>query len=313
MDKLKVFITGASGFLGKALVYYGSGKYQLYGTFLNHKVSYSSGIVSLFKIDITQSRELEELIVSVHPDVIVHAAALTDVDFCEINKPIAYKVNVNGTINVLRAAEIVRAKLVYVSTDFVFDGSKGNYLEDDHKNPLNYYGYTKSLAEDFVLRYYKSLVVRTSMFGFNPGGAKPGLDRIIDELNSGKQFYTPYDSFFSPLSVNTLSSILYQILDYNFNGEIYHIAGEKISKFDFFTKIAKAFRANEKEIIPIEFEKYQKARIADRPKDSSLYAGKLHRNFGISPILLKHEISKLINVKEKYISFFGGANACKNS
>lgn len=123
-------------------------------------------------MDITKRDETLRYIEYYKPDVIIHAAAYTNVDKAESNVKDAYDINVNGTSNVVEAAKSVDAKLIYVSTDYVFDGSEdGLYEMDDEAKPINVYGQTKLLGEEIVREYPKHFIVRTSwVFGVSGNG-----------------------------------------------------------------------------------------------------------------------------------------------
>ena len=114
-------------------------------------------------LDITDKNAVSELINEVKPDVIFHCAAWTNVDGAEDNYDACYKVNVDGTANLVEAAKGVDAKIVYISSDYVFDGKKdGFYTEEDEVNPLNVYGKTKYLGEAETRKYDKHFILRIS-------------------------------------------------------------------------------------------------------------------------------------------------------
>ena len=104
-----------------------------------------------FHLDVTDKGGVQQLIRKISPDVIIHTAALTDVDYCETNREEAWNVNVEGTRNIAEASRESNSKLVYVSTDYVFDGERGMYKEDDQPNPVGQYGKTKLEGENVVL------------------------------------------------------------------------------------------------------------------------------------------------------------------
>ena len=106
----------------------------------------------------------------IYPDIVIHAAAFTNVDDCEKNKDRAFAVNVQGTRNIADAVEKIGAKVVYISTDFVFDGKKGMYKEIDSTKPINYYGITKLNGERIVDKLLDDYIIaRTSvLYGWNP-------------------------------------------------------------------------------------------------------------------------------------------------
>ncbi len=144
---LKLLITGASGLYGSKLAKLAIQK--------NIEV-YSCDVQELnvcgnfVKFDVSNKELVDEAFKKVKPDVVVHAATLTDVDKCELNKELAWKVNVEGTKNIVEAAKNSGSFVIYISTDYVFNGEKGNYTESDEPAPINYYGLTKLKAEELV-------------------------------------------------------------------------------------------------------------------------------------------------------------------
>ena len=304
MDKLKVLITGASGLLGKALIFENKDNYTLFGTYLSNCLNLKG--ITLLQVDISDRNSFSEATYTTIPDIIIHTAALTSVDLCEKEKELAYKINVIGTENVVEFAKKIKAKLVYISTDFVFDGKCGNYTENDTPNPINYYGFTKLKGEEVSLTYEKSLVIRTSIFGFNPLGSKPGIEVIIKDVENGNKISAPFDSFYSPISVNSLARTIFQLIEEGALG-IYHVGSKKrISRFEFFDLLFRLLRLPINNLLPISFEEYLREKYAPRPKDVSLVSSKVVKDFHIDLPEISNDVESVLNIQEKYFSFFGG-------
>jgi len=306
MDRLKILLTGASGLLGKALIFESKSEYALYGTYLSTNLGIKD--VSLLRVDISKEDIFFETVSKIVPNIIIHTAALTNVDLCEKEKELAYKINVVGTENVVKFAKKVKTKLVYISTDFVFDGKLGNYTEEDITNPINYYGFTKLKGEEISLTYEKSLVIRTSIFGLNPLGSKPGIERVVEDVKRGKKIYAPVDCFYTPISVNSLARIIYSLIEKDTSG-IYHIGSkERISRFKFFDLLLSIFGLPYNNLFPISFEEYSRGKYAQRPKDVSLSTAKMVRDFGLDLPSVKSDLEEIFKIKDTYFSFFGGNN-----
>ena len=150
----KIFLTGGSGTLGSELIKI-SKAYDV--EFIAPESKYC---------DIRNPFEVRHHILNSKCDTVVHSAAITDVKTTENDPSLAWDVNVLGTINVLKSCKDLGKKLVFISTDYVFDGEKGNYTIDDPINPLSKYAKTKAAAELLVRTYENSLVIRTSFFGY---------------------------------------------------------------------------------------------------------------------------------------------------
>jgi dTDP-4-dehydrorhamnose reductase len=217
-----------------------------------------------YQMDITGS---VDLIRSLKPQYIVLTAAMTNVDGCEADRIAAWKANAFGPKNVALAARDIGAKLIYVSTDYVFDGERGMYREDDPPSPINYYGESKLAGESAILQTLDDYVIaRTSvLYGWNPVRLN-FVTWAVQELKSGNKINIVNDQYNSP----TLSSNLAEmILSLRNETGVFHTAGsERINRYDFSLKIARAFRLDESLVIPITSDALSwKAR---RPKDSSL-------------------------------------------
>ena len=155
---MKYLITGGTGQLGYDII-----KELISRGELNYLAPTTK------EMNITNKDEVEKVILGYKPDIIFHCAAYTAVDKAEEDKENCYNINVNGTKNIVSVAEKINAKVVYISTDYVFDGTKeGIYEIDDKTNPINYYGYTKLMGEEEVKKLKDYLIVRISwVFGIN--------------------------------------------------------------------------------------------------------------------------------------------------
>ena len=161
----RLLITGGSGLLGSNIAKLATSKFDVHATYNENEVNMKN--VHFFGIDLTRKEQLAK-IEKIKPDFIIHCAALTDVDDCEGNPDKAYNQNVLTSINVASIARKIGAYLIHISTDSVFDGTKGNYKEDDTPNPINVYGKTKLEAEQKVTSIQPdSCIVRTNIYGWN--------------------------------------------------------------------------------------------------------------------------------------------------
>ncbi len=271
---MKVLVTGASGLLGKELVLELLSKgYEVIAVSNSREVKVSHNKLRKFKIDISDTIRIENLILKERPEVIIHAAAYTDVDGCEVNKNLAWSVNVEGTRNIIRAARVVKAHIIYVSTDYVFDGVKGMYEEDDVPNPINYYGLTKLVAEVLVrssdLLY---TVVRPSAIYGVKGSKKSFAEFIAERLSRGEEVKALVDQYVSPTLNVLLAKAITEITELRPMG-ILHIAGERMSRYEFATKVAEVLNLP-KELIKEARMEDMRSWIAKRPRDSSLNISK---------------------------------------
>ena len=257
----RLFITGGSGLLGSRFSKF-TDEYEVTTTYNKNPKEHS------VKLDITDEKDVLNKIEALSPDLVVHPAALTNVDYCEDHKEEAYKINAQGTLNMVKACEKIDSKLIYVSTDFVFDGTEGSYKETDKTNPISYYGLSKLKGEEFVQESdIKSAIVRVSvLYGWHENFNY--VMWVIDELKKGNNINIVTDEYNSPTYAENAAEAILKIFSKNKEG-IYHIAGdERINRFDFAKNIARVFELDETLINPIKSEDL--IRKARRPLDSSL-------------------------------------------
>jgi dTDP-4-dehydrorhamnose reductase len=220
-------------------------------------------------LDLTDIQGVSAAIAGSQPDVIVHSAALTDVDKCENDKDLAYRINVLGTKAVAEAAEAFGAHLIYISTDYVFDGVQGNYSEADEVRPINYYGQTKLIGEK-----YCSCVARTCViYGSRPASGKVNFALwIINKLRARETIRIVTDQYLTPTLNTNLAEMVLEMADKRLGG-IYHLAGAtRISRYDFAVRLAREFGLDESLISPSKMADMKWA--ARRPDDSSLCTAK---------------------------------------
>ena len=289
---MKVLVTGSAGFLGTKVMNLLKDDFELIGTD-------KDGRKGSLRMDIIDVNEVNSVIKKAKPDVVLHLASITDVDRCEVEKAFAKKINVDGTRNIIKACKGVNAKIIYVSTDFVFDGKKGDYKEDDKPNPLSYYAETKLEAESLVrksgLRY---LIIRPEvLYGYNGDGSERSFSNwVYVSLKNKKEIRVVDDHFNTPTLVDDITEAIKILIKKNREGR-YHVAGpERLSRYGMALKIADAFGFDKALIGPIKTaELRQKAR---RPRDSSLNTEKLKRegvimhSFGDGLKIMKKQIDQ---------------------
>lgn len=288
---MKVFVTGVCGQLGydvvKNLI---NRNYEAVGSSIQEKYS---GVVDrstinaapYVQLDITDEDAVNRTIEKINPDVIIHCAAWTNVDGAEdeTKKPIVHKVNVEGTKNIAKAAKAVNAKMVYISTDYVFDGKGERPWKPDDNNysPLNYYGQTKlegELAVSSILEKY--FIVRIAwVFGLN------GNNFIKTMINVGKTHdvvRVVNDQIGTPTYTVDLARLLVDMIETDKYG-YYHATNEGgyISWYDFCREFYKQYGLSTS-VIPVTTEEYGLSKAA-RPFNSRLDKSKL-KKCGFTPL-----------------------------
>jgi dTDP-4-dehydrorhamnose reductase len=266
---MRVVITGGSGLLGGNLSKMASDLHEVILTYNEHLVEIKGGN-SLF----LNLRTFDESdIINLRPDVVVHSAALTNVDYCEDHQNDAYAINVEATATIARACNHSGAKMIYISTDSVFDGNDDNYSEDDKTNPLNYYAKTKLNAEQKVADICDDyVIIRTNFYGWNILDKNSFAEWAINKLKKKEQLNAFEDIIFTPIFVNNLATAILELCKLDYIG-VLHISGsEPCSKMGFIRTLADVFGYNPELIHPISVDDL--GFKAKRPKDTSLNISK---------------------------------------
>lgn len=228
---MRVYITGIAGLLGNNIVKKLINRCEITGVdILDIKIPN----ISYEKFSLYETERLYEHIKHIKPDVVIHTAAAVNVDECEENPGWAYKLNQEVTGNIAEICNSLGVKMLYISSDAVFDGEKEDlYKETDRVNPINIYAKTKLGGEKFVLQYDQNLVFRTNIYGINIQNKKSFGEWIISSLEEDKTLNMFEDIDFSPILVSDLAEIIYRALEKNLSG-LYHVCGTgTISKYEF--------------------------------------------------------------------------------
>lgn len=292
----KLLITGAGGFLGYHLLRAAADRFETYGIYHQKAVTYHEA--TALSCDITNYIELGNILDDIEPDVVIHAAAISDTNFCQQNRTISQAVNVQATENLAGICSDYHIPFVFTSSDLVFDGTKGNYLETDAKNPLNIYGEQKSIAEEDVLKIYpEALVVRLPlMFGHPEAGSANYLQKFITQLKNGEPATLFTDEYRSVCGAKSIAEGILKLTG-NSTG-IIHLAGkEKLSRYEFGSLAAKALGLDEKLLARCSQKDVKMA--APRPADVSLNISKA-LSLGFTPAKVVEEL-ELIADKNYYL------------
>ena len=268
-----LLITGAYGQLGDACVKFLKNNYNI----TLSGVSPSDGGVHL---DIRSKSSIKKVLSDIDPDVILNLAALTDVDGCELDPQQAKDINFSGVKNLCRDFS---GHFIQISTDYVFDGKSGPYSEEDEPNPKSVYGKTKLFADNWLLdNYSKSTIIRTNiLYSYTKRTKASFLKWVVDSLNDNQNIKVVNDQWNNPTWTESLSSVIYKIID-NQAFDLYHYGDiDILNRFDFSILISKVFNLDSSLIMPISSDELNQ--IAPRPRKSGLITKKIESELGIIP------------------------------
>jgi dTDP-4-dehydrorhamnose reductase len=236
----KILITGVSGLLGSNLAFCYKDRYTLLGWYRNNQVEIDG--MHTMSCDLDDKAKMGAVIEAFQPEVIIHCAALSRPDYCEAHPAETHQTNVTGTANLLEVIGHTDIKLVYISTDAIFDGEKGHYTEQDPADPPHCYGRSKWEAEQLVLQRKDALIVRINIYGWNIViDQKSFGEHVISALSSGEGMKGMTDAYCSVLYTFDLARTIEELLERDLSG-IYHcVCSDYCSKYDYIFKVAAQF------------------------------------------------------------------------
>ncbi|MEW6618563.1 MAG: NAD(P)-dependent oxidoreductase [bacterium] len=261
----KGLITGANGKLGNYFLkrFFSSG-YEISG--IDKIWENIPPELKVKTVDILDNSLLWKIVLEIKPDFIIHCAAIKDVFYCEEHPEDTWLVNVVGTQNIVEICEELGIKLIFISSDYVFDGEKGWYAEEDIPNPQTCYGQSKLKGEEIIKEKLSDYVIcRTGgIFGYNDDF----IDWVKEKLVQRKEVNAYSNIFNTPTYLPSLTEMIEEIMQRNIEGT-FHLAGrERINRFGFALKIAKEFNLD---LNLVKEERYEdKIDKGLRPRDLSL-------------------------------------------
>jgi dTDP-4-dehydrorhamnose reductase len=288
---VKLLVTGASGLLGTRICQLAAKQnYEVYSAHSEHIPQFGTPI----KLDITDGTALKQIFDKTKPDVVVHSAALSDVDKCEKEKDLAWKINVESTSNIAQLCHKHNCFLVYVSTDYVFNGEKGDYKEKEQTAPINNYGLTKLKGEEEIKQSRAEYcIARTSViYGSIPARGKVNFALwLIERLRKREEAKTVIDQWNSPTLNTNLAEMILEIVEKRIAGT-FHLAGAtRLSRHEFAQKIAETFNLDENLLRPTLSG--EMPWMAKRPRDTSLNVEKAKQNLKNKPLQISEALSRL--------------------
>ncbi len=286
MSNSRVLITGATGLLGQKVVevFRRESEFELFPCDL------SDGAEGYFSLDITDKQKVIESVKKLAPSVIINAAAFTDVDRAEIERELAYKVNASAVDYLAEAAALFGSKLVHISTDYVFNGQKGNYDEHSTPDPISYYGKSKLAGENLLrARLRDFAILRTQvLYGYGKGVKRNFVLWVVEKLSRRERFFVVTDQIGNPTLADELAVAVLKVVQRDARG-LYNVSGfQTLSRFEFAEQVAEVFGFEPSMMSPSTTDRLgQKAR---RPMNSSFICLKAQTELGLTMPTVKDSL-----------------------
>ena len=282
-----ILLTGASGLFGWNFLSRLRKNRQYSITCISRKIiNKDTSFHHFIAADIVDKKDIIRIAEKAAPKIIIHAASLGNVDYCQIHQKEAWKVNVSGTRNIIEAARRVKALLVFFSTNAVYDGRRPPYDENSQRTPVDFYGRTKADSEDDIRRSKISWVIirLMTMYGWHQFSQRPNpVTWLIGELKKNKPVKVVNDIYNNHLYVGQAIDAVLKVVGLNKKNDTFNIAGRDcISRFDLALKVVDKFHFERKNILPVSSNFF--SQLAPRPPNTCFSTAKMERELKIKPI-----------------------------
>lgn len=292
---IKVVVTGSNGLLGQSLINLLLKEKDVYKVFGLSRGKNRSGRddFSYVSIDITNEKNLKEILLETEPDFIINTAAMTQVDDCEGDKEACDLLNVTVVKWLEQVSDLINAHLIHLSTDFIFDGIKGNYKETDIPNPLSYYGVSKLKSEEVLINSKINYTILRTILVF---GKVYDMSRsnivlwVKSMLEKGKEITIVDDQYRSPTYVEDLALACKIAMDKKAKGIFNISSNELLSVYEIVQQIADVFHLDKKLIKPISTSTLNQT--APRPAKTGFDLSKTHKLLEFYPESFRESLQK---------------------
>lgn len=287
---MKVLITGSAGFLGKHLYKKLKARYEVAGIDRNESEWVDR------EVDLTDKKAVKNAVEEIKPDIIIHAAALSNVEYCETRREEARTINVDGTDSLVDSIRGTSVKFIFISSDYVYDGVRGNFTEESQPNPISWYGQNKLDAERIVQTLPRHIILRPAViFGWDPGG-KNFFMQLYENQRNKTIMRVPTDQISNPTYIELLEEIICQSIGKDISGIFIATGPESMGRYDLAIAVADAFNFDKKRIVPVKTEEF--GQIARRPLNCGVNSKKLQGILGIKFPPLAQSLRHLKSIVE---------------
>ncbi len=294
---MKVLITGANGFLAQHLcVFFNNKGFEVHGTYRNQTVLQEHGAIKYHCLELTDVSSVDFLVSKLEPAIIVHAAAMSKPDECNINQEACIKNNVEVTKYLVDACLKINAHFIYLSTDFIF-GENGPHSELDQPDPLNFYGTSKLMAEKIVKSNLVNYTIVRPVFiyGATWEGMRSGfIQWVAQQLKAGSRIKVVNDQFRTPTYAEDICKGIAQIIDLQKTGD-FHLAGHEIyTPYQMAIKVAELLGLDESLIEAVTSANFPEP--VQRAKRSGLKIDKAINELNYKPLSFEEGVRKSFNI-----------------
>ncbi|OGO19496.1 MAG: hypothetical protein A2Z14_04000 [Chloroflexi bacterium RBG_16_48_8] len=292
----KLLVTGASGLLGSNLVFEATRQQEVIALSHTHPVRFEGAEV--VRADLSLAENVMRVIRQFSPDWVVHCAAETNVDRCEMDPERAFLLNRDIPRWVAQATRVSGGRMIHISTDAVFDGSRSGYQEEDVPQPINVYSRSK-LEGELAVREEdpRAMILRTNFFGWSALDKMSLAEWFLAHLEEGRSCRGFTDVFVKLLLVNDLVQLLLRMMESECEG-IYHVVGRDcVSKYDFGVRLAQVFQLDEKWILPVKVD--QLGLIAPRARNLCLDTSKISNMLDMEMPSLEEGLRRFYELKQR--------------
>ena len=287
---MKLLVLGGSGLIGNALLKNYKNEFDILTTFYKNHISIKN--VRSFQYSFPNDlNNLRELLEKEKPDVLVNTMGYSNIDFCELNKSDTEMLHVEVTEKICKLCENIGTKQIFLSSDYVFDGEKGNYSEDDVPNPVNYYGLSKLKAEQLILKNPINTVIRTSVI-YDWDYRARFFNSVIKNLQNNQEVNATTDVYNSVTFLDNLVESIFKVITLNQNGIFHVVDSACVNRFEFAEMIAKIFRLD-KNLIKMVSVQDEPKNIAKRPKNACLNNSKAKKELGLNFNTIEEGVSRV--------------------
>ena len=293
---MKILVTGANGLLGQELIkqLINQGKHEVIASSRGESRLPLSLKVKYYDLDITYAASVFKVIEEVQPQLLIHAAAMTQVDDCEENKQHCYNTNVGASRFLIDACKPFDTRFIYISTDFVFDGLSGPYSEESQPAPVNYYGSTKLAAENAVRESGLSwTIIRTVLvYGNSTDASRTNLITWVKKnLESGNPIKVVSDQWRTATYVEDLATGILLAVEKNAEG-VFHISGkDMLTPFEMAIKTADMLGLDRSLIEKVDASSFKQC--GERPKKTGFVIDKARSTLGYEPVTFMEGLKKM--------------------